>query len=119
MKTSQSISSFIRETVADYDIYDGVYTLQKLQELANVKVPDTCHGNWNYSMKRKRFGSNRFMKRRKGKQCFVCELKELLHRHHIIPLSNGGVSIKENIVGVCESCHSKIHGFKVGKEYNR
>ena len=117
MLTKQSISSFIRDKISEYDIYDGMYTLQKLKDLAQVKVPHTCHGNWNYSMKRKRFSSYRFMKRQKGKQCFVCELKELLHRHHIIPLLNGGVSIKENIVGVCQDCHSKIHGFKVGKDY--
>lgn len=117
METKQSISSFIRSAISNYDIYDGIYTLKKLQELAKTVVPRTCHGNWNYETKRKRFQSHRFMKRKKGKQCFVCELEELLHRHHIIPLSNGGVSIKENVIGVCESCHSKIHGFKVGKEY--
>lgn len=29
--------------------------------------------------------------------------------HHKLPLTKGGTHAKENLIGLCKSCHSKIH----------
>jgi hypothetical protein len=41
-------------------------------------------------------------------ECFVCRGKAEC-RHHIIQLQNGGINLKENIVHLCNKCHSDIH----------
>lgn len=43
----------------------------------------------------------------KGK-CACCGNK-IRHYHHIVPRSAGGSNRPENIVGLCESCHEKVH----------
>ena len=40
--------------------------------------------------------------------CPVCG-KQIDHYHHAIPRSQGGSDGPENIVGLCEKCHAKIH----------
>jgi hypothetical protein len=32
-----------------------------------------------------------------------------LHAHHIVPLSQGGVTRPENLAALCEGCHTRIH----------
>ena len=29
--------------------------------------------------------------------------------HHIVPISQGGTHAKENLMSLCQSCHTKIH----------
>ena len=41
--------------------------------------------------------------------CQNCGSKKMLLIHHIIPLSNGGKNILDNIAILCKSCHSKLH----------
>ena len=40
--------------------------------------------------------------------CLLCD-KPINHYHHIIPRSQSGSDTIDNIVGLCESCHSKVH----------
>jgi 5-methylcytosine-specific restriction endonuclease McrA len=40
--------------------------------------------------------------------CWLCERKAK-HRHHILPLENGGRNIKTNIVPLCVKCHHSVH----------
>lgn len=42
------------------------------------------------------------------KRCFVCEAPSE-HRHHIIPLYNGGKNSKRNLVSLCANCHAAVH----------
>lgn len=46
--------------------------------------------------------------------CVNCGYKhgeeKSLQLHHIIPLSLGGTNRDTNIVALCESCHSQVHG---------
>lgn len=46
---------------------------------------------------------------RDNRECVRCENPEV-EVHHIIPVSNGGASEKENLAAVCHECHYKAHG---------
>ena len=42
--------------------------------------------------------------------CQKCKTKKgKLHTHHIIFRSNGGTDTPDNLITLCESCHSKLH----------
>ena len=50
--------------------------------------------------------------------CQKCKSKKAnlkLHVHHIVFKSNGGTDSPDNLVTLCESCHSKIHLLKNGQ----
>lgn len=47
--------------------------------------------------------------------CRFCNEK-IEHHHHIIPRSKGGSDLPENIVGLCLSCHEKLHTGKITTE---
>jgi hypothetical protein len=59
-------------------------------------------------------GENRKSEIYAGKFTDVCEecglWKEPLHVHHIIPISKGGDHRLNNLILLCEKCHSKRHG---------
>ena len=40
--------------------------------------------------------------------CFICHLKAEI-RHHIIPLKNGGLNSRRNLISLCNRCHRLIH----------
>jgi hypothetical protein len=42
-------------------------------------------------------------------QCWLCEHATAKHRHHILPIENGGRNIKKNIVPLCVACHRSVH----------
>lgn len=51
--------------------------------------------------------------------CEVCKRTlplRVLHEHHIVPVSKGGHSNKENKMLVCPTCHALIHHFYLGEE---
>jgi hypothetical protein len=39
-----------------------------------------------------------------------------LHAHHITPRSQGGSDQPENLVTLCQACHSQVHGRQVGSK---
>ena len=49
--------------------------------------------------------------RQEGKCCFCNNPIE--HYHHILPESKNGSDLPENLIGVCASCHKKIHTGKL------
>ena len=46
------------------------------------------------------------------RHCLLCN-KPIDHYHHIIPRSQNGSDTIDNIVGLCGSCHSKVHRNKL------
>lgn len=48
-----------------------------------------------------------------GAVCEECGRDRSLHVHHIIPISKGGSHREENLIVLCEACHSKEHGGRV------
>lgn len=44
-------------------------------------------------------------------ECKICGFddKDCLHRHHIIPKSQGGSDDESNIIVLCANCHAKVH----------
>lgn len=46
---------------------------------------------------------------KKPHKCVNCGAESNLHLHHIVPLSLGGTNNIDNIVPLCEECHSKVH----------
>src|SRR3990167_2576329 len=40
-------------------------------------------------------------------RCYYCRKRRILTIDHVIPLSKGGLHVKENIVPACKSCNSK------------
>lgn len=47
-----------------------------------------------------------------GGRCSFCGDTSFLHVHHIQPISQGGSHLPENLIVLCESCHSLQHGSK-------
>ncbi len=54
-----------------------------------------------------------------------CELCFAKHRvvkveevHHKLPISEGGTHVRENLMSLCKSCHSRLHA-KRGDRWNR
>ncbi len=45
-------------------------------------------------------------------KCACCD-KKIAHFHHLVPRSGGGSDTPENIVGLCEDCHTKVHTGKL------
>lgn len=44
-----------------------------------------------------------------GVPCYICKAPAQ-HRHHVIPLSRGGLSTLENLVALCIPCHNRVDG---------
>ena len=44
-------------------------------------------------------------------RCQECGFYKHLEVHHIVPKSKGGTDDPENLVTLCQRCHSKKHGF--------
>lgn len=42
--------------------------------------------------------------------------KPYLEAHHIIPLSDGGLDVLDNVVALCPNCHRKIHSLQDHKD---
>ena len=61
--------------------------------------PKEMRYNWNV-IKSRYFGRFRI--------CFVCDEKARCN-HHIIAIGNGGNNDRDNIVPLCNECHSLIH----------
>jgi len=49
------------------------------------------------------------IRKRDGYKCAICGSKEKLEVHHIVPLSRGGASREDNLITLCQKCHSKCH----------
>jgi len=45
-------------------------------------------------------------------QCFECS-NQAEQNHHVVPKSKGGT----RTIPLCEPCHSKVHGFKIGSSH--
>ena len=43
-----------------------------------------------------------------GDRCLLCG-KPVEHLHHIVPRSQNGMNTLENLAGLCEDCHEKVH----------
>ena len=43
------------------------------------------------------------------RECEICGFSEVTRVHHVIPLSEGGDHIEENIVILCQNHHSMVH----------
>ena len=41
--------------------------------------------------------------------CEICGSTSNLMLHHIVPLSWGGISSKDNVITLCETCHMEVH----------
>ena len=44
--------------------------------------------------------------------CRLCGSTSYLHIHHIYYRSQGGLTIPENLIRLCDSCHKKVHSNK-------
>lgn len=51
-------------------------------------------------------------KRKLGNACCNCGNTEDIQYHHIVPIAMGGNHILSNLVCICGTCHTKIHGYK-------
>ena len=51
-------------------------------------------------------------------KCAVCG-KPINHYHHITPKHDGGSDLPENIIGLCDECHSKVHTKKMKAQFKK
>ena len=57
----------------------------------------------------KGYGSvNDYIDALQGGHCIFCE-NPIEHHHHIVPRHKGGSNTPENIVGLCNGCHTDVH----------
>ena len=85
------------------------WTLE-LNKFAFMKLDDgTCVGTDFQNGRLKGYSSAyEFVSDRQNGVCPFCG-KPIEHYHHIVPRSQGGSDLPENILGVCLECHEKIH----------
>jgi len=53
------------------------------------------------------------IKERDDWRCYICGKDTDLHVHHIIPRSDGGPDIPENLVTLCSGCHRSVESGNV------
>ena len=83
--------------------------LKRYTEIAKV-----IFGKSLYKLSEKRADFNR---RKKNEFEFIGRLPDFcavcyhspVTRHHIVPLSTGGLNTKKNLIQLCNPCHAKIH----------
>lgn len=55
--------------------------------------------------------------------CELCYQKGIIvpvdEVHHIVPLSEGGTHDPNNLISLCKSCHSKIHGARGDYQHHK
>lgn len=64
---------------------------------------------------RKKPGKRAIIKAAGGKCCY-CKTTENLTIDHIVPLSEGGTNIAENLRVMCDNCQKKYHGIDKPKK---
>lgn len=109
------MSIFLKPAVDTLDIERKITAIEKnIAQLSNklVSLRDKITPIYDYFLtyppdweERK----NQVIKR-DGEQCSKCGSRGHLHLHHIKPLSKGGSNKIENLILLCENCHSKEHG---------
>ena len=52
----------------------------------------------------------RYIYRRDGFQCALCDSTRYLQVHHYIPRGNGGSNSEQNLICLCSDCHALAHG---------
>jgi 5-methylcytosine-specific restriction endonuclease McrA len=101
------VSKWVVET-ASFDIH-------KITSPSVSKI----HG-WTYQQGQQKnfYNVKAYVLSRDGYKCQKCKNSKTgtkLHVHHIVFKSNGGTDSPDNLVTLCESCHTKIHLFKNGQ----
>lgn len=86
--------------------YPGRIALLRLMAFMELEVKESSASDKrrHYVVRRRRG----WCKKTLQEKCWVCRV-ESKHRHHVIPLKNGGRNIKKNIVPLCVSCHKAVH----------
>ena len=46
---------------------------------------------------------------RQNGKCLICGKKHIDHYHHVVPRHLGGSDNIDNLAGLCEKCHNKVH----------
>jgi len=49
--------------------------------------------------------------------CYICKFKDALHKHHIIPIRQGGQEKVSNKIILCPNCHALVHKGKYTAEF--
>ena len=90
------VSKWIIET-ASFDIH----------KITNLDVKGKSYQDGN---QKGFYNTKAYVLSRDGYKCQKCKKQKVkLHVHHIIFRSNGGTNSPENLITLCESCHSKLH----------
>jgi hypothetical protein len=79
-------------------------------DIHKISNPDV--GKWDYQKGQQKgfYNVKAYVLHRDNYTCQKCKTKKgKLHVHHIIFRSNGGTNSPENLITLCESCHSKLH----------
>ena len=89
------------------------WTLE-INKFAFMKMKDRTIKGIDYQNGRLRgFASiNDYVYNEQSGKCACCD-NPIKHYHHIIERHNGGSDTPENIVGVCDICHEKVHTKKM------
>ena len=96
----RQICSFL--PVADWSIEGNKFAFMELED-STVQGIDFQNGR----LKGFKNASEYVKHLQKGK-CVFCD-SPIEHYHHITPRSKGGSNRPENLVGLCECCHHKVH----------
>ena len=79
-------------------------------DIHKISNPDV--GRWDYQKGNQKgfYNVKAYVLYRDGFQCPKCKTKKgKLHVHHIVFRSNGGTDTPDNLITLCEECHTKIH----------
>lgn len=56
---------------------------------------------------------------RDSQSCRECGRTNLLHIHHLVPLSKGGTNDIENLITLCGNCHQVEHPHIISTDFDR
>jgi len=100
--------------VSRWKVETASFDIHKISN-PDIRVWDYQNGNQKgfYNLKA-------YILHRDGYQCQKCKAKNTkLHVHHIIFRSKGGTDTPDNLISLCESCHSKLHAGEFEIKGNR
>ena len=98
-----------------FDIKGDRDSILRILESAAKNEFDFGISKYNKRTVRETFGDKRTARH----PCIACISKDSIHIHHIVPVSNGGDNRPNNLISVCQNCHSEIHGYGTGVDYGK
>lgn len=89
--------------------------INTIKELAKNNDPHT----FDYIINLKQKNNSKVKKGKEnciGDKCIICGFDIVTHKHHLVPVLEGGIFEKENLICLCPNHHEMLHKGLINKE---